>query len=418
MKRQHDVAFLDTKGSFPLEYEPSPTQYVFQDQGLEIKRQRMTADDETAGSLPPLSSLMALVRDPVHNYGGRQHTQPSDIYGLPLGENTFNTESSYATRLVSNQIPEQYTTISSPRITVGTVKVPQPQRKVHQPLNPTPYYPQVQQQAPQPVQPLPYYLQQRPQVMPSNHYNSTASYSNYSTSTAPTYSPPQQQTSRDTPQQQSPIQPKARRPSVQALPLKFNALEDASPTSTGSPESSSRECSDDEDTSSERSIITAIPIPTIENPTFNYQQLQPIRILAYQVGLSRDPNKSWRYRDIKRALFEKCSKDQLELLDKDQDHAILKQRLPHKLSLAQFCKRLVLLVFHFIVRDGRDPKFWRKKTVRQDLVRKILCECENDFYQRVNVRVAVLLHSYVAAGMTVDTAMKKIEADGNLKADV
>jgi hypothetical protein len=157
-------------------------------------------------------------------------------------------------------------------------------------------------------------------------------------------------------------------------------------------------------------------IPPIENPNFNYQQLQPIRILAYQVGLSRDPNKSWRYRDIKRALFEKSSKDQLALVDSDSNQALLRQRLPHKLSLAQFCKRLMLLVYHFIIRDGREPKFWRKKTVRQDLVKKILQECEPEFYKKVNIKVAVLLHSYVSAGLTISDAMERIEKEGKMNA--
>jgi hypothetical protein len=169
--------------------------------------------------------------------------------------------------------------------------------------------------------------------------------------------------------------------------------------------------SEDEDAPSPSN---SVPIPMIANPNFNYNQLQPIRILAYQTGISKDPSKSWRYRDIKRSLLEKSSTDQLSLIDSDSNHSILRQRLPHKLTLAQFCKRLMLLVFHYVAKDGREPKFWRKKTVRQELVKKILTECEPDFYRCVNVKVAIVLHSYVSAGMTVTAALKRISDEGKM----
>lgn len=38
-------------------------------------------------------------------------------------------------------------------------------------------------------------------------------------------------------------------------------------------------------------------------------------------------------------------------------------RLPQKMTQKQFCKRITLLVFHFIVRDGgKEPKFWQTKS--------------------------------------------------------
>ncbi len=170
--------------------------------------------------------------------------------------------------------------------------------------------------------------------------------------------------------------------------------------------------------SEEEDLATALklnPIPTVENPRFDFHQLQPIRILAYQIGLSGDPNKSYRYRDIKRALFEKCAKEHVEMVDNDPYHSLLHQRLPHKLSLAQFCKRVILLVFHHIVRDGREPRFWRQKGVKHELIRKILTDCEPDFYCKVNVNVALLLHSYVAAGMTFDGALQRIKDEGHMR---
>lgn len=146
----------------------------------------------------------------------------------------------------------------------------------------------------------------------------------------------------------------------------------------------------------------------LEDP--NYQQLQPIRVLAYRIGLSKDPNKSWRYRDIKRSLFEKTTPQQASFIDKNLEHSLLKQRLPHKLSMCSFAKRIMLLVYHFILRDGREPKFWRRGSVRADLVEKILKETDADFYTKINKQAAIEVHTYTASGMTIEQAVKQQQA--------
>jgi hypothetical protein len=146
-----------------------------------------------------------------------------------------------------------------------------------------------------------------------------------------------------------PASPPQKSESPQPNKLQKKRPRKSSPTSTSS---------DEEDLAT---TLKLNPIPTVENPRFDFHQLQPIRILAYQFVLSADPNKRYRYRDIKRALFEKCAKEHVDMVNTDSDHSLLHQRLPHKLSLSQFCKRVILLVFHHIVRDGREPRFWRQK---------------------------------------------------------
>jgi hypothetical protein len=138
----------------------------------------------------------------------------------------------------------------------------------------------------------------------------------------------------------------------------------------------------------------------------NPQQLQPIRVLAYKVGLSKDPNKSWRYRDIKRSLFEKISPQHANFIEKNLEHSLLKQRLPHKLSMCSFSKRIMLLVYHFIVRDGKEPKFWRRASVKVDVVEQILKEHDQDFYFKINKQAALEVHSYIVAGMSIDRAIQ------------
>jgi hypothetical protein len=151
-------------------------------------------------------------------------------------------------------------------------------------------------------------------------------------------------------------------------------------------------------------------IPPVDVSTLNFEEQQPIRVLAYQIGLSKDPNKNWRYRDTKRALFDKMPKDQVEFIDKEEGHNLLQQRLPHKLSLVGFAKRIMLIVYHFIVRDGRAPKFWRKGSANQKLIEKILSEFEPEFYEHVNALAAYQIHSYMVSFNNIYTNTTRLQA--------
>ena len=48
----------------------------------------------------------------------------------------------------------------------------------------------------------------------------------------------------------------------------------------------------------------------------------------------------------------------------------------------------MLLVFHFIIRDGFTPKFWRKVTVKRDLIEQAVMTTDYNFYNRINFTVA------------------------------
>jgi hypothetical protein len=142
-------------------------------------------------------------------------------------------------------------------------------------------------------------------------------------------------------------------------------------------------------------VLQAQQSPPPQENTANvseHHQLSPIRILAHQIGLSKDPNKSWRYRDIKRSLFEKMTPEQERFIDGNPEHCVIKDRLPHKLSMVSFAKRIMLMVFHFILRDGREPKFWKKQTVNHDILEQVLTKNEPQFYQRINRKVAFLTY--------------------------
>lgn len=105
----------------------------------------------------------------------------------------------------------------------------------------------------------------------------------------------------------------------------------------------------------------------------NREKAVPLRQLAFELALTNDPKKNWRFRDFKRSLFERLKQDHATFIETNPDHSLLVQRLPHKMSMAAFARRLLLLVFHFIIRDGRSPRFWLKAD--QDKVREALGGC-------------------------------------------
>ncbi|KAL0478065.1 2-succinyl-5-enolpyruvyl-6-hydroxy-3-cyclohexene-1-carboxylate synthase [Acrasis kona] len=145
--------------------------------------------------------------------------------------------------------------------------------------------------------------------------------------------------------------------------------------------------------------VQAKPIsPSEEHSTLTFQShnksgqlndgLVSTRELAYHMGLTTDATKNWRYRDIRRSLFEKLSEDHIAFLNTNNEHSMVHQRLPHKQSLVDFCKRIVAVVFHFIVRDASEPKFWRREELRKDMIIDIVRNEDPDFYRRFNASAA------------------------------
>ncbi|KAL9656261.1 hypothetical protein ABK040_007876 [Willaertia magna] len=135
----------------------------------------------------------------------------------------------------------------------------------------------------------------------------------------------------------------------------------------------------------------------------------PIKLLAFNVGLSKDKQKSWRFRDIRRSLFEKMSPEQLNFIDLEEDHSLLKERLPHKLNYCNFSKRIMLLVFHFILRDGKEPKFFTRPLVQREFIEKVLMEQDNTFYNKVNCQSAFEVHNlWIKEGKSFEEAINLV----------
>ncbi|KAL0491064.1 DNA topoisomerase 2 [Acrasis kona] len=135
----------------------------------------------------------------------------------------------------------------------------------------------------------------------------------------------------------------------------------------------------------------------------------PVRVLAYVLGLNSDPQKGWRYRDIKRLLFDNLPQAQQNLIKNNSEHSLLNQRLPNRLTMEQFCRRLLLLVYHFVVRDGKEPKFWKRDGTNRDMVNKVLLQSAPRFHQSLSPNVALTVHTLISSGMSMNEAIERAD---------
>lgn len=113
-----------------------------------------------------------------------------------------------------------------------------------------------------------------------------------------------------------------------------------------------------------------------------------------------------RFRDYKRSLFDhKMSEGQMRLIDTDSQHTELKQRLPHKISPEQFAFRVLLMTFHFVLRDGKIPSYWTR--VRAD----VLMVCLPSPVRRLfSLEVATRAHQLMEEGLDAAAAIQRAQS--------
>jgi hypothetical protein len=135
--------------------------------------------------------------------------------------------------------------------------------------------------------------------------------------------------------------------------------------------------------------------------------MKPIKQLAYDLGLSKDPGKNWRYRDVKRSLFDKLSTDQQQYIESNMEHAVLTQRLPNKLTMSGFAKRISLLAFHFTLRDGKEPRWY--KNVNVDIMNTSMTENEPALFASLDLNIASRAHDLIEKGSTIVDALQRAQ---------
>jgi hypothetical protein len=133
--------------------------------------------------------------------------------------------------------------------------------------------------------------------------------------------------------------------------------------------------------------------------------MKPIRQLAFELGLSKDPSKNWRYRDVKRSLYEKLTPEHTRFIETHPDHTLLTQRLPNKLAMSGFVKRIILLAFHFTLRDGKEPKWF--KNVRLDVINETMLEHDPIMYTRLELANAVKAQTLIISGVPFTRALEE-----------
>lgn len=136
-------------------------------------------------------------------------------------------------------------------------------------------------------------------------------------------------------------------------------------------------------------------------------------VLAFRFGLSNCPKKMWRFRDFRRGLFSKLSPDHLMYIHTHAEHSVVRQRLPHRMSLRSFALRLLLLCFHYVIAEGRVPSFWAKMNL--PLMAAVLPE-ECLVYSPMT---AQYVYRLIQSGLSVEDALSRVgkRAKGEIQAE-
>lgn len=84
--------------------------------------------------------------------------------------------------------------------------------------------------------------------------------------------------------------------------------------------------------------------------------------LIEEFNLAGDGSASqhFRYRDYKRTLMDRSTREHWEYILSSEMHCLLAHRLPHKMSRRSFAYRLLLVVFHSVLIGGSEPAFWKR----------------------------------------------------------
>lgn len=115
-----------------------------------------------------------------------------------------------------------------------------------------------------------------------------------------------------------------------------------------------------------------------------------------------------RFRDYKRSLFDnnKMKPSQVEFMERDSEHRELTLRLPHRITAAQFAFRIMLMAFHFALRDGRHPSFWKK------LSHNVLFSCmTREICVRFDPSVGVHSFQFFGDGMDYAHAIERAQKE-------
>lgn len=123
-----------------------------------------------------------------------------------------------------------------------------------------------------------------------------------------------------------------------------------------------------------------------------------------------------RFRDCRRSLLEnqKMTPEQLEVIASSVESAALvnytSTNATRKMSLERFCKLVLVMVFHFGVRDGRLPSFWKR--MDHHLLRSVLMDSDAETFQTWHPDVGMAAHALMQKqSLSVAQAIARSQAD-------
>jgi len=115
----------------------------------------------------------------------------------------------------------------------------------------------------------------------------------------------------------------------------------------------------------------------------------------------------WRFRDRTHHLFQNMTQEQGLYIQNHPVHRILLERVPNKMRVSDFVKRVIILFFHLALKKGRMPFFWQKSDFkRQELLARLAPIDDNP---RNNPRVALEAHTlWVKEGRPIAEAIETV----------
>eukprot|EP00668_Euglena_longa_P014478 GGOE01018468.1.p1 GENE.GGOE01018468.1~~GGOE01018468.1.p1 ORF type:complete len:541 (+),score=92.88 GGOE01018468.1:168-1625(+) len=160
--------------------------------------------------------------------------------------------------------------------------------------------------------------------------------------------------------------------------------------------------------------------PSGLSPHLLEQRMYSVREICAHYGLkcSADGTKEgWRFRDRTRALFLNMQEDQRRFIRNHPVHNVLVHRMPAKMLVSDFARNILILGFHFMLKDGQLPQFWRKTQFRRSaLLARLRPE---DMVPQNNIAVAEVAHylwaqHHLPFKVAMDEALSRAERNQQL----
>jgi hypothetical protein len=144
------------------------------------------------------------------------------------------------------------------------------------------------------------------------------------------------------------------------------------------------ECITEEQLTSDLEVAT--------NQVANYFLLLKSKLIGGFIGRADSASQgdsTFRWRDHRRKLEKNLTTEHRTYIESHAIHGVVFQRMPYKTTPSRFAHRLMILVFHTIIKDGKTPSWWNQHSSK----RIIAALAPDDRVPQDCLRVAQVAHA-------------------------